>query len=100
MLHLVNKSPFERTNLQVCLKRALPGSAILLFEDAVYASLRGTAQSDLVAGAVNAYDFFVLAPDLAVRGLDTGRVLQGVEPIDYDGFVDLTIANHTVQSWL
>ena len=33
MLHLVNKSPFERTNLQACLKRALPGSAILLFED-------------------------------------------------------------------
>ncbi len=100
MLHLVNKSPFERTNLQACLKRAVPGSAILLFEDAVYASLRGTAQSDLVAGAVNAYDFFVLAPDLAARGLDTSQVLQGVEPIDYGGFVDLTIARQSVQSWL
>ncbi len=100
MLHLVNKSPFERTNLQACLNRAVPGSAILLMEDAVYASLRGTSQSDLVAGAVNAYDFFVLAPDLAIRGLDASQVLQGVEPVDYGGFVDLTIDRQTVQSWL
>ena len=100
MLHLVNKSPFERTNLQACLKRAVAGSAILLYEDAVYASLRGTAQSDLVASAVNAFDFFVLTPDLAVRGLDASQVLQGVKPIDYDGFVDLTVEKQTVQSWL
>ena len=100
MLHLVNKSPFERTNLQACLKRAVPGAAILLFEDAVYASLRNTGVSDLVADAVDAFDFFVLAPDLTVRGLDQEEVLRGVKPIDYDGFVDLTVARGTIQSWL
>ena len=100
MLHLVNKSPFERTNLQACLKRAQLGSAILLFEDAVYASLQNTGVSDLVAGAVDSFDFFVLAPDLSVRGLDEEQVIRGVKSIDYDGFVDLTVARGTVQSWL
>ncbi len=100
MLHLVNKSPFECTALQACLGRARPGSAILLYEDGVYASLRGTGVSDLVAAAVNAFDFFVLAPDLDIRGLGTDQVLQGVDAIGYDGFVDLTVEKGTIQSWL
>lgn len=100
MLHLVNKSPFERSNLQACLKRAAPGSAILLIEDAVYGALSGTAVSDLLAGAANAIDIFVLQPDLTVRGLDASQVIQGVKPIDYDGFVELTVERGTVQSWL
>jgi tRNA 2-thiouridine synthesizing protein B len=100
MLHLVNKSPFERNNLQACLARAVPGSAVLLFEDAVYAAIRGTAVAELLAGAVNALDVFVLRPDLAVRGLDPEQVIRGVKTIDYDGFVDLTVERGTVQSWL
>lgn len=100
MLHLVNKSPFERTNLKACLERAAPGSAILLYEDAVCAALRGTAVAEWLAGAVNAFDIFVLQPDLAVRGLDPAQVIQGVKPIDYNGFVDLTVERGTVQAWL
>ncbi|MCW5700884.1 MAG: sulfurtransferase complex subunit TusB [Rhodospirillales bacterium] len=100
MLHLVNKSPFERTNLQACLQRAAPKSAILLLEDAVYGSLKGTVLSDLVGEAVNTFDVFVLEPDLVVRGLDAEQILQGVKPIGYDEFVDLTVARGTVQSWL
>jgi tRNA 2-thiouridine synthesizing protein B len=100
MLHLVNKSPFERNTLDACLKRAVPGSAVLLFEDAVYAAVGGTAVSELLAGAVNALDVFVLQPDLAVRGLDPAQVIQGVKTVDYDGFVDLTVERGAVQSWL
>ena len=100
MLHLVNKSPFERSNLQACLSRAVPGSAILLLEDAVYASLRTTAVADLLSSAVNQFDVFVLAPDLAVRGYDEEHVLEGVKLIDYDSFVDLTVERGTIQSWL
>lgn len=100
MLHIVNKSPFERTNLQACLARALPGSAILLLEDAVYGAMAGTAASDLLAGAVNTYDIFVLGPDMAARGLDPGGVIQGIRCVDYDGFVDLTSERGTSQSWL
>ena len=38
MLHIVNKSPQERSTLESCLRVARPGSALLLIEDAVYAA--------------------------------------------------------------
>jgi len=100
MLHLVNKSPFERKTLDACLRRAAPRSAILLYEDAVYAALSGTTFSDAMIEAAKAFDIFVLTPDLAARGLDPDAVVDGVQKVDYDGFVDLTVDRGTVQSWL
>ncbi len=100
MLHLVNKSPFERTTLEACLRRAAPGSGILLYEDGVYAALAGTSFAPTIANATNAFDIFVLAPDLAARGYAPDAVIDGVRTIDYDGFVDLTIEKQSVQSWL
>ncbi len=100
MLHLVNKSPFERRTLEACFRRAAPGSAILLYEDAVYAALSGTGVADEISKATNAFDIYVLAPDLAARGLGADAVIDGVQTIDYDGFVDLTVEKRCVQSWL
>ena len=51
MLHTVNKSPFERNTLEACLKRAVPGAAILLIEDAVYAAVAGTTLADAMTSA-------------------------------------------------
>lgn len=100
MLHLVNKSPFERNTLDACLKRAAPGSAILLYEDGVYAALSGTSVADKVAKATNAFDIYVLGPDLSARGFAPAAVIDGVQTVDYDGFVDLTVEKRGVQSWL
>ena len=38
-------------------------------------------------------------PDLEARGLGD-RLIEGVSPVDYGGFVDLTSNNKTCQSWL
>ncbi len=100
MLHLVNKSPFERNTLEACLKRATKGSSILLYEDAVYAALQGTTLAAAMAQAAKTHEIYVLTPDLTARGLDAASVLDGVRPVDYDGFVDLTADKGTVQSWL
>ena len=43
MLHIVNKSPTERTTLDSCLATVGGGSAVLLIEDGVYAATRGNA---------------------------------------------------------
>jgi tRNA 2-thiouridine synthesizing protein B len=43
--------------------------------------------------------FFALAPDIEARGMQ-GRILDGVELIDYAGFVDLVTTHSVVQSWL
>ena len=41
MLHTVNKSPYERNSLDSCLNHARDGSSVLLFEDGIYAVIKG-----------------------------------------------------------
>ncbi len=100
MLHTVNKSPFEKTSLDSCLRIAQAGSSILLLEDGVYAAMRGTAAEDKMTAAGNRHKIFVLGPDLKARGLAAENVIEGIEMVDYSGFVDLTVCHDNVQSWL
>lgn len=99
-LHLVNKSPFERNALDSCLRLAKKGSSVLLFEDAVIGAIQNTKFSEKISQAMTDYSFFVLRPDIKARGLGADRVINGINIVDYDGFVDLTIGHDTVQSWL
>ncbi|PLX43313.1 MAG: sulfurtransferase complex subunit TusB [Hyphomicrobiales bacterium] len=98
MLHLVNKSPFERQAFESCLGVARKGSAILLIEDGVYAALKNTPFEAKVTEAIKDVKICVLGPDLEARGVD--QVIEGVEVVDYGGFVDLTTEHNPVQSWL
>lgn len=99
MLHTVNKSPFERETLNTCLRYALPGSSILLIEDAVYAAREGTAHSDAIKNAIKDKSVYALKPDLDARGVNNG-LINGVKLIDYAGFVELAASSQAVQSWL
>ena len=99
-LHIVNKSPFERNTLDSCLRLAAKGSSVLLFEDGVIGAMQNTKYSDQVAAAMNDVSFYVLGPDIKARGLSDNKVIDGINVIDYDGFVDLTTEHNTVQSWL
>jgi len=38
-LHTVNKSPFDRSSLETCLRLAGKGNAVLLLEDGVYGAM-------------------------------------------------------------
>ena len=100
MLHTVNKSPFERNTLEACLKRAVPGSAVLLIEDAVYAALAGTTLSGAMELAASRFEVSVLGPDLAARGLEGAPLVSGVTVVDYGGFVELAVETGPVQAWL
>ena len=100
MLHTMNKSPFEKTSLDSCLRFAQQGASILLLEDGVYAVMRGTAAEEKMIAAGNRHKIFVLGPDLKARGLAVENVIEGIEMVDYGGFVDLTVSHDTVQSWL
>ena len=42
----------------------------------------------------------ILGPDLAARGIGEDKLIEGVNVIDYAGFVALVEANDKVQSWL
>ena len=99
MLRIVNKSPFEKTALESCLRIARPGNALLLIEDAVYAATRGNALAERMILAAQTLDVYALTPDLEARGMQ-GAAIDGVRLIDYAGFVDLVAAHDSVQSWL
>ncbi len=100
MLHTVNKSPFERTTFESCLDHALEGDAVLLIEDGVYAAVKDTAASQRIKSRTGKVAFYVLGPDLAARGLGNGLLAEGVEVVDYGGFVDLVAGHEVAQAWL
>ena len=99
-LHTVNKSPFEKNSLDTCLKLSKTGSSILLLEDGVYGAMAGTSVAGLVTSALADKKVYALGPDLKARGLDESRMIDGVEVVDYAGFVDLAESNDKVQAWV
>ena len=100
MLHLVNKSPFEKSALESCLRLAQPGSSILLLEDGVYAALRQTVLAGKMSDRSENFSWFVLGPDLDARGLRSAPLIHGIQIVDYEGFVDLVAEHEASHSWL
>ncbi len=99
-LHTVNKSPFATQALISCLNHAKAGDAILMFEDAVYGGLGGTGLTEIIAEFGKNVSLYVLSPDLAARGIDAGRLIKGIEGVDYSGFVDLVAKHDRTHAWL
>ena len=99
MLHIINKSPLMNNSLDSCLRVAQSGGEILLIEDAVYAATSGNAFEGKIREAMGRFKIYVLQPDIEARGL-ADRIIAGVSPVDYGGFVDLTASNKNCQSWL
>ena len=99
MLHIVNKSPFQTSTLQSCLRMAQAGHALLLTEDAVYAATTGTELTEQVHQACAKFKVYALRPDLDARGL-TAKLIDGVTLVDYGGFVDLTVEHTASHAWL
>jgi tRNA 2-thiouridine synthesizing protein B len=99
MLHIVNKSPFEKSTLDSCLRIAQPGHALLLIEDAVYAAARGNALEPRIRQAAQTLEIYALAPDLEARGMKDSAI-DGIRLVDYAGFVELVATHQGVQSWL
>ncbi len=98
-LHTVNKSPFEKSSFDSCMEHVLEGSAVLLYEDGVYAAMKNIAAEGKVKSA-QGVKFFVLGPDMKARGLTEDRVTDGFEIVDYGKFVDLAAEYDKVVAWV
>jgi tRNA 2-thiouridine synthesizing protein B len=98
MLHIVNKSPLEKSTLDTVVRLAKSG-ALLLIEDAVYAAARGNAAEAKLREAMGRIKVYALMPDLQARGV-ADRLIDGVATVDYEGFVDLVVEHPNCQSWL
>lgn len=97
MLHIINKSPYDRPALDSLLKTG--EGAILLIEDGVYAAAKGGAVEAKIKTAQSKFKVYALTPDIEARGI-ADRVIDGITQVDYAGFVDLVAENKTCQSWL
>ena len=97
MLYMVNKSPLMFGNLKSALVVAPEGEPILLYEDGVYAATAGTASEELVEQALEQHPVYALQADLEARGLT--KLVDGIQVVDYDGFVEL-VEQHQVVPWL
>lgn len=98
-LHTVNKSSYDRNSLEACVRLAAKGSSVILIEDGVYSAMSGGSKASVIENAKD-ITFYVLGPDLKARGIDEGRLVNGVKVVDYSGFVELTVNNDKVNSWL
>ena len=99
MLHIVNKSPYQNGTLESCLNHVLEGDTVLLIEDAVYAALKGGRAANALA-SVKGVKIAALSADLKARGIGEDKMVDGVDTVDYGGFVDLVTACDKTQSWL
>jgi tRNA 2-thiouridine synthesizing protein B len=97
MLYTINKSPLMFANLKSVLRIAPKGDPILLYEDGVYAAASGAASESLVTEAIENHPVYALKADVEARGL--ARLAEGIQVIDYDGFVEL-VEQHHVVPWL
>ena len=99
ILHTVNKSPFDKNSLERAIGTAKEGSSVLLLEDGVYGAISGASSSAMVEDAMKTVKVYALGADVDARGIK-GRVIDGIELVDYAAFVKLAADHSQVQSWL
>ena len=102
MLHIVNKSPFEKNSIQTCLRLSQAGSSIILIGNGVYAALNTSQISTQLQTHINQQtrNIYALSPDLNARGITADKLTQGIKTIDYADLVDLTVKCGKIQSWI
>lgn len=100
MLHIVNKSPFERNTLESCIRLSSDGASLLLIEDGIYGAMNGSVKAQEIKDKTVNIKLYVLGPDLRARGMSEDQLIDGVSVVDYGGFVDLVTEHDKVQSWL
>ena len=99
ILHIINSSPAMHSSLQSCLRVIQKDSAIILIEDAVIAAKKDCHTDQLIKDYCKKINLFVLEPDIKARGIKSDQLIQGVELVDYDGFVRLTVKYEGTQTW-
>jgi len=99
-LHTVNKSPFEKNALKSCLGHISSGDTVLMIEDGVFGARKGSAAATMVQAALQNGKVYALASDLAARGIKPQDVIDGVQLVDYGGFVDLVTHHGRTMAWL
>jgi tRNA 2-thiouridine synthesizing protein B len=95
VLHLIFQSPIETAILE----RIDSGDVVVFLENAVLRTLQNSGISNSLSQQLSRTRLCVLSDDLAVRGIASDELLNGIEVIDYSELVELTVNNPVIQSW-
>lgn len=97
MLYMVKRSPFMSHDLDQVLIVANEGSHIMLYQDGVMAAAGSPVTREwLVKASSKGIKVHALLEDLSARGIKDP--MDGIDIIDYGGWVDLVERLQTV-SW-
>lgn len=99
MLHLVNYRFSGVGDVTRCFGRMESGACVLLIENGLYCARAGSAISAEIETQLAQFEVKVLQPDLEARGIDQSELIEGIDVIDDQGFVDLSITHGPVVSW-
>jgi tRNA 2-thiouridine synthesizing protein B len=95
VLHIISQSLSD----PAVLARITPDDAVLFTRNAVF----GLLSQGRLAGQLRYLQqhcrLYVLLSDLETRGIAADTLVAGIEPVDYDGFVKLTVAHPAICSW-
>jgi len=95
VLHLISQSPIEIAILE----RIDSGDDVVFLENAVLRVLQNGLLRDTLTQLVTRSRVHVLSEDIEVRGITSDELIKGIEVIDYNGLVALTVNNPVIQSW-
>lgn len=98
-LHTVNKSPFSHSTLRSCISVCADGDTLVLIEDGVFGAIPGSSDTEtLIALIKQNIKVYALAPDTNARAIEK-KIIPGIELINYDDFVKLSLEYTRIQSW-
>ncbi len=98
MLHIVNKSSFERNSLKSCLNTIDDTSVMLLIEDGVISAAKNT-NAPMIADLAVQGRVYALQGDVEARGISS-KLADNIKLVGYAGFVDLVVEHGTAVSWV
>lgn len=96
MLHLISQSPIE----SAVLARFCAGDDVVFLDSTVLRLLQTGNLNNTLVELLKTQQLYVLADDLAVRGIAAAELVQGISVIDYAQLVALTVKNPVIQSWI
>ena len=95
MLHLIFQSPIQLPVLE----RIGSDDDVVFLESSVLSLLaKGSLQAVLVPMLAH-NKFYVLLEDIEIRGIQPTELVLGIEMIDYEGLVNLTVKNPHILTW-
>ncbi|MCK4493896.1 MAG: sulfurtransferase complex subunit TusB [Methylococcales bacterium] len=95
MLHLIYQSPLEIATLQ----RISTDDSVLFLENSLFQLLKKGTSESLLTKNLSSQSLFVLKDEIQLRGIMENELIDTIQVIPYEGFVNLTLENALIQTW-